>query len=227
MTVDPEAVRAMALAHTAGWNSGSPEAVASFYGSTGARADARRRARALTLSTERRVDRSTKRQVAWLEVYVNQALLAPLLTISLLLASCSSVSIASKAEEELLALHEDAMRAHRESNAELLLRSESPDSVSANRGQVTQPTLVERQTRFQQYLSSTRFTEYLDVVPPLVRVSNDGSLGWVIAQVRAAGVQTTQDGASKSLSFESSWIELYERRGGRWYRVGNVSNFKP
>lgn len=35
MTVDPEAVRAMAAAYTAAWNSGSPEAVASFYAADG------------------------------------------------------------------------------------------------------------------------------------------------------------------------------------------------
>jgi hypothetical protein len=65
------------------------------------------------------------------------------------------------------------------------------------------------------------------MIPPVVRVSNDNSLGWVIAQVRAAGVQTTKDGASRPLSFESAWIELYERRDGKWLRVGNVSNFTP
>lgn len=35
MTIDPEAVRAMASAYTAAWNSGSPEAVASFYAPDG------------------------------------------------------------------------------------------------------------------------------------------------------------------------------------------------
>jgi uncharacterized protein (TIGR02246 family) len=35
MTVDPNAVRAMAAAYTAAWNSGSPQAVASFYAPDG------------------------------------------------------------------------------------------------------------------------------------------------------------------------------------------------
>jgi uncharacterized protein (TIGR02246 family) len=35
MTVDPKAVRAMAAAYTAAWNSGSPQAVASFYAPDG------------------------------------------------------------------------------------------------------------------------------------------------------------------------------------------------
>ena len=160
---------------------------------------------------------------------MDHPLLVPILATSVLLASCGATQIAPplEARAKLLALHEDAMRAHRESNADLLLRAEAPDSISANRGQITQPSLDERRARFQQYLRSTRFSEYIDVVPPIVRVSSDGSLGWVIVQVRAAGVQTTQDGGSQPLAFESAWIELYERREGTWYRTGNVSNFKP
>lgn len=153
----------------------------------------------------------------------------PVLGVSVVLAACASANIEAplEARAKLLALHEEAMQAHRESNADLLLRSEGPDFVSANRGEITQPTLDARRARFQQYLGNTRFTEYIDLVPPIVRVSDDGSLGWVIVQVRAVGVQTKQDGSSQPLAFESAWIELYERRGDSWYRAGNVSNFKP
>jgi hypothetical protein len=49
----------------------------------------------------------------------------------------------------------------------------------------------------------------------------------VIAQVGAKGVQERGDGTSTRVEFVSAWIELYENREGRWFRVGNVSNFKP
>ena len=50
---------------------------------------------------------------------------------------------------------------------------------------------------------------------------------WVIVQVQARGLQVTEQGGKKPLEFVSAWIELYEKRNGRWYRVGNVSNFRP
>jgi hypothetical protein len=108
-------------------------------------------------------------------------LLAALLA---LLASCatSNTPPLPDAHAQLLALHEETMQAHRESNAALIMRAEAPDYVVVNRGQLTQPTLDARQNLFQQYLSTTRFTEYADMIPPVVRVSNDNSLGWVIAQ---------------------------------------------
>lgn len=160
---------------------------------------------------------------------MNRTVFTYALAIPSLLAACASPILRPDLDPraELLALHEDVMRAHRESDVDLLMRSESPDHVSANRGQITRSTLDERDSRFRAYLGSTRFTEYVDVIPPIVKVSEDGKLGWVIVQVRGTGAQTNQEGASRPLTFESAWIELYERRDGRWYRTGNVSNFRP
>jgi hypothetical protein len=76
------------------------------------------------------------------------------------------------------------------------------------------------------YLKATNFRQYRDEVPPVVNVSQDETLGWVIAQVYAQGEQATSDGQVSPIQFISAWIELYEKRDGRWLRTGNVSNFK-
>ena len=129
--------------------------------------------------------------------------------------------------EQLLALHEEVMRAHRESDVALLLRAEEDEYVIANRGEITRPDRKERGERLGPYLKQTRFSAYRDNVPPIVRVSGDGTLGWVIVQVEARGKQTTSTGTVEPLEFVSAWIELYEKKAGRWLRVGNVSNFRP
>ncbi len=143
------------------------------------------------------------------------------------LAQCAPTAPVSKDHDVLRALHEKVIRAHRQSNVEILLEDEAVDYVVANRGEVTRPSLDERRARLGSYLGSTTFQEYRDVTDPVVRVSSDGTLGWVIVQVQASGGQTTQGGQKERLEFVSAWIELYEKRGGRWFRVGNVSNFKP
>jgi hypothetical protein len=129
--------------------------------------------------------------------------------------------------ERLLALHEEVLRAHRESNVDLLLAAEEDDYVVANRGEITRPDRKARREGLGPYLRQTRFSRYVDKVPPIVKVSSDGSLGWVIVQVEARGEQTASPGKVEPLEFMSAWIELYEKRNGRWTRVGNVSNFKP
>lgn len=135
--------------------------------------------------------------------------------------------VASSDTKQLLALHEEVLRAHRESNVELLLAAEEDDYVVANRGEISRPDRKARREGLGPYLRQTRFSQYVDKVPPIVKVSSDGSLGWVIVQVEARGEQTTSAGGVKPLEFVSAWIELYEKRNGRWFRVGNVSNFKP
>jgi hypothetical protein len=128
--------------------------------------------------------------------------------------------------DELLRLHEEVLRAHRESNVDLLLADEPDDYVVANRGEITKPDRKARREMLGPYLKSTKFTTYRDKVPPIVEVSADGSLGWVIVQVEARGEQTASRGV-EPIEFVSAWIELYQKRDGRWLRVGNVSNFKP
>jgi hypothetical protein len=124
-------------------------------------------------------------------------------------------------------LHRKVMEAHRRSDVAMLLADEAKDGVVVSRGEVLHPTIEERRGMLGPYLGSTRFEEYADVIEPIVKVSADGTLGWVIVQVRAKGIQTAADGSKKPLEFVSGWIELYEKRDGRWLRVGNVSNFKP
>ena len=141
------------------------------------------------------------------------------------LMSCAVVTVDTAGDRaRLLALHEEAMEAHRKSDVELLLRGDAEDFVLGSRGQVSRPSLEQRRQFLGPYLQGVRFTEYIDVVAPVVHVSADGTAGWVIAQVRASGAEI--GGAKRSVQFESAWIELYEKRSGGWRRVGNVSNFK-
>jgi hypothetical protein len=142
------------------------------------------------------------------------------------LAIGSAGGAARSDEQELRALHETILRAHRERDLRAWLSIESDRYVVANRGQISHPSKAEREKFLGPYLSSTRFREYKDAVPPIVQISKDGSLGWLIAQVHAAGVQADAAGKEKPIEFTSAWIELYEKQNGRWVCVGNVSNFK-
>jgi hypothetical protein len=127
----------------------------------------------------------------------------------------------------LRALHEKVMRAHLESNVEMLLEDESAEYVVASQGEISRPTVAERRARLGPYLKSTVFTKYVDLVPPIVTVSSDGTLGWVVVQVEASGMQTSDAGEKMPIQFVCAWIELYAKRDGKWVRTGNVSNFKP
>ncbi len=128
------------------------------------------------------------------------------------------------AEAELLAAHERILAAHRERDVEAWLALEADDYVSANGGEIRFPTKRERRAARQPYLESTTFTTYRDARPPMVGISDDGTSGWLIAQVETAGTRTLADGRQQALEAVYAWIELYRRVDGRWLVVGNVSN---
>ena len=146
--------------------------------------------------------------------------------LALAVLSCASNTARPDDEGTLLALHEEVLQAHRASDIDLLLRAEEDPYVISSAGEISRPDLESRRNGLGPYLKSTRFSVYRDQVPPVVKVSEDGTLGWVVAQIEAKGEQTQPDGTVEPLEFVSSWIELYEKRNGRWLRVGNVSNFK-
>ncbi|MEM7282579.1 MAG: nuclear transport factor 2 family protein [Pseudomonadota bacterium] len=128
-------------------------------------------------------------------------------------------------EEAIRQLHEKVLEAHRKTDIALLLEDAAADYVLANRGEISNPTLEDRRRVLGNYFGITTFTEYRDLVPPVVKVSEDGTLGWLICQVQAKGVQTVGE-EERPFTFVSAWIELYEKQDGVWMQVGNVSNFK-
>jgi hypothetical protein len=130
-------------------------------------------------------------------------------------------------ERELRRLHADLIRAHIENDPDLWMSMEGADYVSANGGRVTFPALAERRAGREEYLRSATFSRYRDVREPIVRVSEDGSLGWLIAEVEIAGHIEGDDGATRSFEEVWAWVELYERGPDGWKLVGNVSNSRP
>lgn len=146
--------------------------------------------------------------------------------LSVLALSSAPVPAGQSDEAVLLEMHREVLRDHMTADVEGWLAAESEDYVVAGRGEVTRPTKKERAEHLGPYLRRTKFKEYRDLIPPIVRVSKDGTLGWLICQIAASGMQTSDAGKEEPISFVSAWIELYEKRDGRWVRTGNVSNFK-
>ena len=130
-------------------------------------------------------------------------------------------------KNQLLAHHQQVIQAHLAADTEGWLALESDDYTSANRGEISHPSKAERKAWREPYLKASTFTVYRDLVEPIVKVSADGTLGWLIAQVEVAGTQKTAGGDVVPFRFVSAWIELYEKVDGRWLCSGNVSNMKP
>ncbi len=128
--------------------------------------------------------------------------------------------------QKLLAVHESFKAAHLRSDPAAVLQRLADDYVRVSRGEIEHPDPDSMAVGMRSYLESTRFTQYRDLREPIVKVSADGTLGWIIVQLRAEGTQTDASGKERSLDFVCAWISLFEKQGGEWVNIGDVSTFK-
>jgi hypothetical protein len=129
--------------------------------------------------------------------------------------------------ERILNLHRELIESHLNYDAEGVLAAEPEQITVVSRGEVHFPSKTERSVQYRRYLKNAEFSEYRDLIAPIVKVSADGTLGWLITRVKITG--TLSDGGEKTVPIDAvwAWIELYEKRDGRWFRVGEVSNVMP
>lgn len=149
------------------------------------------------------------------------------LLVSLLCLYASTPAIAqglADDEAQLRASHAQLIQAHTEGRVDLWMEIEAADFVSVNRGHITFPDSAARREGRAAYLEGATFSTYRDLREPIVRIADDGSLGWLIAEIEVEGTAPNADGKEESFRVVWAWVELYENADEGWRLVGNASN---
>jgi hypothetical protein len=140
--------------------------------------------------------------------------------------SASAAHDLEAARRELLALHESDRRAHFTADAGLLASSAGESLLTVSRGALERVTPAAERRRFEEYFRGARYEAWDDLEPPVVRVSDDGSMAWIVSRLRVKRTAPAPDGALQERSFVYAGIMTYARRDGRWTRTANVSTFE-
>jgi len=150
-----------------------------------------------------------------------------LFAVGLNVAQTGSAVDLEKERAELLRLHKADREAHLRTDIELLQRSSPEEFISVSRGKIHKATKSDERKLFTEYFRGAKYYEWDDVEEPIVRVSRDGSMAWMITRVRVRRTQKDAAGEEKEEKFVYAGIMTYEKLGGRWVRVANVSTFEP
>lgn len=129
-------------------------------------------------------------------------------------------------EEEILALHKAFIDAHLNKDVDFFVQDYPEDFYSVSRGEILRPSKEDFRTMLSRYLNNATFTEYRDLCEPVIGFSQDGSLAWVIMQVKVTGKLRMDENTAMDLDDTWAGMMLYERRAGKWVRIAEVSNFK-
>ena len=151
------------------------------------------------------------------------------LTIILLLVACAASASTQpsadleKEKAELLRIHKSDREAHFKTDVDKLLADSPEEFIAVGRGKINRSSKDDARKMFTGYFRDAKYYEWDDVEEPIIRISNDASMAWMITRTRVRRVQKKADGAEQEEKFVYAGIMTYEKRDGRWVRVANVS----
>lgn len=154
------------------------------------------------------------------------------LTLILLFVACAACASAessadlAKEKAELLRLHKSDREAHFKTDVDLLLQNSPEEFISVSRGKISRSSEADSRRMFTAYFRDAKYYEWDDLEEPIIRISKDATMAWMITRVRVRRVQKNAEGAEKEEKFVYAGIMTYEKRDGRWGRVANVSTFE-
>ena len=133
----------------------------------------------------------------------------------------------STARAELLALHQADRRAHFNRDVDAILATIGTDFTYVRDGKINAMSRDDVRKQFTEYFHGAEFSAWDDLDPPIIHISPDGHMGWMIVRVRVAYTKTAADGKKSQDESVIAWMSVYEQHDGKWLDVANASTFEP
>ena len=153
------------------------------------------------------------------------AIIVLLVLVTFTLAEAQPRVDLEKERLELLQAHKADREAHFKTDVDLLQLRSPDEFIAVSDGKIYRTKKADERKQFAEYFKGAKYYEWDDVEEPIVRISKDASLAWMITRVRVRRVQKGASGDSER-KFIYAGIMTYEKQGGRWMRVANVSTFE-
>ena len=126
----------------------------------------------------------------------------------------------------LLEIHRQHRRAHFSTDVDLLLAHSGDEFISVSNGAISRSTPGEQRGFFEDYFKDATYFEWDDLEPPIVRISDDTSMAWMIVRTRVRRTSRREGSEQESeLQFVYAGIMTYMKQNGRWVQEANVSTF--
>jgi len=128
-------------------------------------------------------------------------------------------------KSRLMQLYADSLQAHREQDGRTFLAEYAPHWYDVRNGTVRRRSKAEVSPEIEAYFEATHFQDITELSPPLIQVSPDARMAWMIGQIQVQASQIQSDGTERDLSFRCAWVSIYEKPEADWMQVVNASSF--
>ena len=127
---------------------------------------------------------------------------------------------------KLLQLHERALRAHLENDAQAFLAAYASQWYDVRNTGIRLRTKEEALPPIEHYFQRTHFSQITEMVAPIIHLSTDASMAWVIGEMRVSATQEVSEEKERDFSFRCAWVSIYEKHEGQWAQVVDASSFQ-
>jgi hypothetical protein len=133
----------------------------------------------------------------------------------------------TSAKTELLALHQAARRAHFNRDVDFIVAGMGTEFTTAHEGTIRVMSREDVRKQFTEYFRGAEFSAWDDLEPPVIRISSDGKMGWMIVRVRIVYTKADFGGKRSKEDTVMAWMSAYEKHDGKWLLVANATTSKP
>lgn len=126
----------------------------------------------------------------------------------------------------LLQLHKNALQAHFEKDAGTFLAGYASQWYDVRNAGIRLRTKEEALPSIEQYFQRTHFSDITEITAPIIHLSTDASMAWVIGEIRVRATQDVSDEKERDFSFRCTWVSIYEKHEGEWAQVVDASSFQ-
>jgi hypothetical protein len=131
------------------------------------------------------------------------------------------------AMNELFELHKQGRVAHFTRDAKMLVAGFADDFTSVANGKIQKPERAASINRLQNYLNNSTFIEWDDITPPVIKVSDDASMAYVLVHKKVRLLAKNETGKEQEETEIFAWAALYRKIKGEWKLTAVVSTNTP
>ena len=143
-----------------------------------------------------------------------------------LMNGCVEQTDLVKEKEALLNAHRKDRAAHFGTDVQMLLEHQGDDFISISNGKIERLSKQQIKDSFTSYFKNAVYYEWDDLEEPIVKISGDGSIAWMINRYKVERKVTDHSGKEEMREFVYAGVTLYEKENGIWVRKANVSTFE-
>ncbi|HZU70718.1 MAG TPA: DUF4440 domain-containing protein [Ktedonobacteraceae bacterium] len=129
-------------------------------------------------------------------------------------------------KSRLLQLYKSSLQAHFEHDARTFLAEYASQWYEIRNAGVRLRTKEEALPAIEQYFQRTHFYDISEIAAPIIHISADASMAWVIGEIHVRASQEGPDKKERNFSFHCAWVSIYEKQEGQWAQVVDAPSFQ-